>query len=790
MGLFSIGARILFKANSARAEVRKFNAQITGTAQSVALMKKEADKANLTVAQFMRAMENRKAPTQMQKNVKLANSSIRTLTGLMKEGRLMWKAFTGSTTRRRVRFGGIGRAKAQLASLKRSIGGVNAKFTALLAGIGAGIGALGVGAVFSDVKTAFSTSVGLAANLEASRVTFDTLLGDARKSEDLLKRIGTFAAQTPFQRADLIKSSKTLLALSGRNVDENEKLLKLSAQLAALTPGRSVADVALGLRQAKFGEFEILKGFQIALRAEQFKKFGEKGGEAYTNAMLDEVRRQLFAKTGGADLVQALSQTLTGKASTLKDNVEMVSLTLGQAFVDGFDIKGILDEGIGVFQDFNRALRFAMGETLDPSELGFSTTSLAIADTIVEAIGRIKTGFEFLRGFVKRVFAAMEENPQLVKFVATMTVLGSAIAGGVGVAAPLIGGLVVGAGLLVAALAPLSGAIIPALKIGLISLLVIGLPLTIAVGAMVAGFIALRRQGETITQTFSRLFGVMRPLFEQGFDRFMAWFNAFKAEVVPVLAPAWMEISNAMAELSGPANDIFAALFTPDNAMTLEQFAKVGAELGKALAEDIANGARLAARFIRAIAREMRNSKGTTFAFISDLKNITTAFFGIITGVDRSKTTLKTFIAGLADVITFPFRQIIIGLIGMVDRAIVAVADRIRPFSSTIADQIERASAAARSAQDIVNEGFLSTNEALGNLGNFQVEINGELSATVAQPVEIDGEKVAESVSKVSVRARDSGRGGDPVSPEELGFVLQGGTRIQPVSFSDVASEI
>lgn len=790
MGLFSIGARILFKANAARAQVRKFNSEITGTAQSVALMKKEADKANLTVAQFMRAMENRKAPTELQKNIRLANSSVRTLTGFMKEGRLMWKAFAGSASRRRLRFGGIGRAKASLKGLQRSIGGVNAKFTALLAGIGAGIGALGVGAVFSDVKTAFSTSVGLAANLEASRVTFDTLLGDAKKSEDLLKRIGTFAAQTPFQRADLIKSSKTLLALSGKNVDENEKLLKLSAQLAALTPGRSVADVALGLRQAKFGEFEVLKGFQIALRAEQFKGVGEKGGEAFTNAMLDEVRRQLHEKTGGADLVKALSETLTGKASTLKDNVEMVSLTLGQAFVDGFDIKGILDEGIGVFQDFNQALRFAMGEELDPSELGFSTTSLAIADTIVEAIERIKSGFELVRSFVRRLFAVMERNPQLVKFVTTMTALGTAAAGAVGVAGPVIGALVVGISLLAAGLVPLAGAIIPAIKIGLIGLLVVGLPLTILIGSMVAGFLMLRKSGESIGQTFSRLFGVMRPMMDQGFDRLKAWFDGFMGEVVPVLAPAWREIANAMDELSGPINELFSTFFTTDTILTLEDFAAAGAALGKILAEDIADGARLVAAGIRAFAKAMKDSRGSSFALISDIKKMGLAFLGLITGVGDAKTNLKTFMAGLFDVVTSPFREIIIGLIGFVDKAIIGVANRVRPFSSTIADQIERASAAAKSTQDLLREGFLSTSEAILNGGTVKVEVEGSIDATVAQPIEIDGEKVAESVSKVSIRARDAGRGGDPVSPEELGFVLQGGTRIQPVSFADVASEI
>ena len=790
MGLFSIGARILFKASAARAQVRKFNAEVLQTSRDMHKVTKAAEKSGLTVNQFLRTMENRRAPTQFQKNVKLASSSLRTLTGLIKEGRLLWKAFAGGTARRPVRLGGIRRAKVQLRGLKNSVSGVSAKLTTMLGILGTGVGAMGAGALFSDIKTALSGSIGLAANLEASRVTFDTLLGDSAKSVDLINRITRFASSTPFQKGDLIEGSKTLLALSGRNVDENEKLLKLSAQLAALTPGRTVADVARGLRQAKFGEFEILKSFQIALSAEKMKGFGEKGGEAYTNAMLDEVRRQLQQKTGGRDLVLALSQTLTGKASTLKDNVEEISLTFGRALVDGFDIKGLLDEGITLFKDFNNALKFAMGEDLDPADLGFSTTSLIIADTILDVIERLRIGFNKARDFAKRMFEIIERNPAVTKFIAGMTALSASVGGTFAILAPLLGTLITGVGLLGIALAPFSGAIIPALKIGLAAIVLIGAPLALMIGGLVAGFMMLRRQGESVGQTLWRLGETMRPMMEQGFNRFMAWFRGFRNEVVPVLAPAWAEISDAVSQLSGVTNELFAAAFSKDNALTLKDFMDAGIAMGKVFADWLAKGVRMTSFAIRRFAKFMKNTKSNSLNFISDIKGITSAFFGLMLGVGDTGANLKTFMAGLADIVTLPFRAVISGLIQFLGKSLINIADVVRPFSSTIANQIEQVAIKARGFQTTVDEGFLATTNAIKNAGNIKVSMDGEVTASVAQPIEIDGEKVAETVSQVAIRARNAGRGGDPVSPEELGFVLEGGNRIQPVSFADVASDI
>ena len=55
-------------------------------------------------------------------------------------------------------------------------------------------------------------------------------------------------------------------------------------------------------------------------------------------------------------------------------------------------------------------------------------------------------------------------------------------------------------------------------------------------------------------------------------------------------------------------------------------------------------------------------------------------------------------------------------------------------------------------------------------------------TATVDQAVQLDGADIGQNQLEVNMRARHSGRGGDPVNPEELGFVINSeGTVIKPV---------
>ncbi|MEM1347992.1 MAG: hypothetical protein AAGI01_05490, partial [Myxococcota bacterium] len=213
--------------------------------------------------------------------------------------------------------------------LKRALGMMGSMQALVL-----GAGALGAGKTFVDL------TIGSNAQLETQLVTFRTMIGDARKADELMRRINRYAASTPFAQADLIEGSKRLLRLTGANIGQNEKLLRLASQMAAVNPSKSISDAAEAILDAEGLEFERLKEFGLKLKKQDIaraKKRGEKIGQTALRAVEDAVRKQ----TGGRDVVGALSQTLTGKLSTARDQFRATMRKVGEPAFEvlkkGFD---------------------------------------------------------------------------------------------------------------------------------------------------------------------------------------------------------------------------------------------------------------------------------------------------------------------------------------------------------------------------------------------------------------------------------------------------------------------
>jgi len=169
-------------------------------------------------------------------------------------------------------------------------------------------------------KTIFDVMIGSNASLEAQMVTFRTMIGDADKAAEAIRRVRKYAAETPFGESELIEGSRRLLRLTGDNVDENMRLLKVASQLKSISPSKTLTDAVEALLDAETNEFERMKEFGIKLKVNDIKK-SKKAGETLGRAALRGVEEQLAKMTGGRDVVAALSQTFTGKVSTLKDNI-------------------------------------------------------------------------------------------------------------------------------------------------------------------------------------------------------------------------------------------------------------------------------------------------------------------------------------------------------------------------------------------------------------------------------------------------------------------------------------
>jgi hypothetical protein len=280
--------------------------------------------------------------------------------------------------------GAYDRVGGSLGRLKSGVGGLLGQ-VASLQSLALGFATAGAG------KTIFEAMIGSNAALEQQTTTFRTMIGDAGKAADAITRVRKYAAETPFGEAELIEGSKRLLRLTGQNVDENIRLLKVAAQLKAIAPSKSLEDAVEALLDAEGNEFERLKEFGIKLKAEDVKK-SKKSGEALGRAALRGVEEQLNKMTGGRDVVAALSQTFTGKVSTLKDNI---ANTLRIAGEPAFEVlkRGIDD----VSADFSK-LQADPQFKQDLKDLSFFASDMARAS--VELVRALPGAINQARRFI------------------------------------------------------------------------------------------------------------------------------------------------------------------------------------------------------------------------------------------------------------------------------------------------------------------------------------------------------------------------------------------------------
>jgi hypothetical protein len=227
-------------------------------------------------------------------------------------------------------FDAVGRSANHASNAARTLVGHALSLKGLAVGLAAG----GAG------KTIFDSMIGSNATLESQRITFNTMMGDVGKATKLMNQLRGYAASTPFAQGDLIDGSKRLLRLTGENVDQNVKLVKLASQMAAINPDKTISDAAEAILDAEGLEFERLKEFGLKLKRDDLKKM-KKRGETLGQTALRGVEEALAKQTGGRDVVAALSQSFNGKLSTLKDNfTETMRLAGEPAFEvlkDGLD---------------------------------------------------------------------------------------------------------------------------------------------------------------------------------------------------------------------------------------------------------------------------------------------------------------------------------------------------------------------------------------------------------------------------------------------------------------------
>lgn len=304
--------------------------------------------------------------------------------------------------------GGIGqimvaRAKMNLEAKKGEL--IEARLAKLMqqGQKGGGVGMLGQIGLMSMGVQALSTGiqaltwpVQLAADAEQTKIAFTTFLGSAQKADDLLRDLAGFAAATPFEMPELKDSAQKLLAF-GVSADQILPVMRSLGDLAAGT-GQPVSELAdlygkMGVQgRLQMEDINQLTGRGIPIIQELAKQFGVSESEVRTLVETGQVafpnlQQALVDLTGQGGkfggLMEAQSQSLSGRWSTLKDTIGQGALQIGQALAEGFDMTAIIEQITNMTNQFVTNWMPAIVSTLKWLGEGF----VAVFDTLSFAIG-------------------------------------------------------------------------------------------------------------------------------------------------------------------------------------------------------------------------------------------------------------------------------------------------------------------------------------------------------------------------------------------------------------------
>jgi tape measure domain-containing protein len=252
--------------------------------------------------------------------------------------------------------------------------------------VGAGIVAIGVAAINA------------AMDMESLIAQFEVMLGSAEKAQVLIKDLQEFSARTPFQLTDLARNTQMMLSfgIAAEDVMDNlqmlgdiagkdrEKLNSLTLAFSQIqSTGRLMGQDLLQLINAGFNPLMILSE-QSGKSMKVLKDEMSKG--LITAEMVADAFR-IATSEGGLFFrnMEKQSKTLGGLISTLRDNISLVLIEIGNKMLPF--LKEIVQQITVLFQG-------SLGEMIKN-----------ILDTITpllqSAFGIINTLFEILMPIVK-----------------------------------------------------------------------------------------------------------------------------------------------------------------------------------------------------------------------------------------------------------------------------------------------------------------------------------------------------------------------------------------------------
>jgi tape measure domain-containing protein len=262
------------------------------------------------------------------------------------------------------RMGSLEKDLRTIQARMQQVDNTGAKFSGTMAKLG---GVLAGGAIAYGLLNIGKSALSAAANMEKQKVAFTTMLGSAQKAQKLLDEMQAFAASTPFEFNEIVDASKKLISFGVSAEEVQQKLSAIGDVAAGLSiplgelseiygkarvQGTLYAEDLNQLAGRGIPIFEEL-GKVMNVNAGQVKKLGSEGKISFD--MLDQVFKNLTSDGGKfSGLMNAQSQTLSGKWSNFNDQLDKTALLLGDNMSKS--AKAITDMMSSALSSFNEWL--------------------------------------------------------------------------------------------------------------------------------------------------------------------------------------------------------------------------------------------------------------------------------------------------------------------------------------------------------------------------------------------------------------------------------------------------
>jgi len=223
------------------------------------------------------------------------------------------------------------------AKSKTSFGNMKSHISTFTSGITAAIGVisgLGIG-IGLIAKNIFETT----AEMETYNAVLTNTFQSSKKAGTAMEMITKFAAKTPFQINTL---TDAYVKLVNQGFIPTEEQMTSLGDLASST-GKDFGQLAEAILDAQTNEFERLKEFGIKAKKDgDTVKFTFKEVETTVAATSEEIQKYILSLgdiEGISGSMAAISNTLAGRISNLKDTFQQFGVSIGNVFSEGLQTK-------------------------------------------------------------------------------------------------------------------------------------------------------------------------------------------------------------------------------------------------------------------------------------------------------------------------------------------------------------------------------------------------------------------------------------------------------------------